>query len=169
VNVLNQPLEPGDAHRVRAAEGWLELGDLAEATQELDSVTSTLRAHPDVLAVRYKIYAKMKDWSMCEQIARALTKLSPDHPSGWISLCQCLHFQGKTQEAYDTLLAVLPKYPQLAIMEYDLACYACRLGKVEEARVRLQEALKHSDQREDLKKHAREDPDLKELWEDHSS
>ena len=165
MNILSQPLPHEEAHRVRAAEGWLELGDLAEATKELDSVNSVLRAHPDVLAVRYKIYAQLKDWPMCEQIARALTKITPDHPSGWISLCQCLHFQGKTDEAYDTLRAVLPEFPNLAVMEYDLACYACRLGRIEEARDRLQRALTQSDQAEDMKRHAKEDPDLKELWE----
>jgi hypothetical protein len=165
---MNQPLQHEDAHRVRAAEGWLELGDLVEATKELDSVTSVFRAHPDVLAVRYKIYAQTKDWVMCEQIARALTKVAPEHPSGWISLCQCLHFQGKTQEAYDTLHTVLPTFPKLAVMEYDLACYACRLGKLEEARTRLEKAFAESDQPEDLKRHAKEDPDLKELWSERS-
>lgn len=160
---MNQPLPSEDAHRVRAAEGWLELGDLEEATKELDSVNSVLRAHPEVLAVRYKIYAKLENWPMCEQIARALTKLAPEHPSGWISLSQCLHFQGRTREAYESLIAVTPQFGDLPVVQYDLACYACRLGNLDEARGWLKKAFADPEQSEALKAHAKVDPDLKEL------
>jgi hypothetical protein len=164
VNIMSQTLPPEEAHRVRAAEGWLELGDLVEATKELDGISSVLRAHPDVLAVRYKIYAKMENWSMCEQIARALTQLAPEHPSGWISLSQCFHFQGRTREAYESLIAVVQNFAGLAVMQYDLACYACRLGNLEEARMWLDEAFKDKEQALALKAHAKVDPDLKEMW-----
>lgn len=165
MNFENQPLSPEDAHRVRAAEGWLELGDLEEATKELDSVNSVLRAHPDVLAIRYKIYAKLENWAMCEQIARALTKLAPEHPSGWISLSQCLHFQGRTREAYDSLISVVDRFGEMAVMLYDMACYACRLGNLDEARAWLERAFKDSEQAPALRAHAKVDPDLKELQE----
>ena len=44
---------PSDLHHLRAAEGWLELGDWHSANEELENVTRELRAHPDVLAMRW--------------------------------------------------------------------------------------------------------------------
>ena len=41
------------------------------------------RAHPDVLQVRWRIYARTKKWDVRLDIATALTKLTPDRRSGW--------------------------------------------------------------------------------------
>jgi hypothetical protein len=35
-----------------AAEGWLELGNHLEPEKELDNITASLSAHPDVLEMR---------------------------------------------------------------------------------------------------------------------
>ena len=43
------PLEHPDVHHLRAAQGWLELGNHLEADKELDEIAPELRAHPDVL------------------------------------------------------------------------------------------------------------------------
>lgn len=43
------PLEHPDVHHLRAAQGWLELGNHLEADKELERITPQLRAHPDVL------------------------------------------------------------------------------------------------------------------------
>ena len=34
------PLRPVDLHHLRAAEGWLELGNVAEAREELDNIST---------------------------------------------------------------------------------------------------------------------------------
>jgi hypothetical protein len=47
-----KPLEhPGSFH-LKAAQGWLELGNHLEADKELDEIAPTLRKHPDVLEIR---------------------------------------------------------------------------------------------------------------------
>jgi len=38
----------------KAAQGWLELGNLAEASAELERLEPQLRTHPDVLELRVK-------------------------------------------------------------------------------------------------------------------
>jgi hypothetical protein len=48
-----KPLEHPDALHFQAAGGWLELGNWREANEELENITPALRAHPDVLAVRW--------------------------------------------------------------------------------------------------------------------
>ena len=40
-----------------AAQGWLELGNHEEAFEELEQIDAPLRGHPDVLEVRWGIYA----------------------------------------------------------------------------------------------------------------
>jgi uncharacterized protein HemY len=79
-----KPVEPPDFYHLRAAVGWLELDKHFEANAELEKITAQLRAHPDVLKVRWRIYAKAKKWEACLEIARALTDMEPDKPGGWI-------------------------------------------------------------------------------------
>ena len=55
-------LEPPDSLRLRSAQGWLELGDHLEANVELEEISPRLNMHPDVLLLRYEIFAKAKLW-----------------------------------------------------------------------------------------------------------
>ncbi len=50
-------MEQPDSFHLSGAEGWLGLGCCLEANDELDQIAPERRAHPDVLTVRYKIYA----------------------------------------------------------------------------------------------------------------
>src|SRR5690349_10510510 len=59
-NLMIPPLEPPDSHHLAAAQGWLELGNHAEANNELERISPTLRAHPDALEVSWQIYAAAK-------------------------------------------------------------------------------------------------------------
>jgi hypothetical protein len=52
----------------------------------LEQIEAGLRAHPDVLEVRWQIYAKLKQWEACVDIAKAITKLVPAESKGWIHL-----------------------------------------------------------------------------------
>src|SRR5258706_13055014 len=94
-----------DVHHLRAAEGWVELGNHLEANEELEKITPELRAHPDVLALRWQIYAKAEKWNACLDIATAITKLAPDQPMGWIHRSFALHEPKRTQDAWDNLMA----------------------------------------------------------------
>ncbi|MCI0351424.1 MAG: hypothetical protein L0Z53_18530 [Acidobacteriales bacterium] len=68
-----QPLLTDDTRHLEAAQGWLDLGNWQEANEELEKITPTLRAHPDILELRCRIYAAAKRWQECEDwLARAL-------------------------------------------------------------------------------------------------
>jgi hypothetical protein len=51
-----------DAIHLEAAKGWCELRAFIDADAELDEITPQMRAHPDVLIVRWQIYAKLQKW-----------------------------------------------------------------------------------------------------------
>jgi hypothetical protein len=50
-----------DKFHLRAAVGWLELGNHIEADAELDNISPEWRACPAVLEVRWHIYSEAKN------------------------------------------------------------------------------------------------------------
>jgi hypothetical protein len=52
---MMKPLELQDQRHLDAAQGWFELGNCMEATEELEQITREMRGHPSVLEVRFHI------------------------------------------------------------------------------------------------------------------
>ena len=86
-----EPLQPPNTIHLMAAQGWLELGDHEEAFEELELIDAPLRGHPDVLEVRWGIYAKVENWNACLEIGRAMVRLAPRRFSGWVNRSFALH------------------------------------------------------------------------------
>jgi predicted Zn-dependent protease len=158
-------LELGDQRHLEAAEGWVELGNHLEAGKELEQITPENHAHPAVLEIRWQILAKARQWDAALDIAAALIQLLPEHPLGWINRSYALHELKRTEEARDNLLRVVGKFPADAIMRYNLACYECQLGRLEQAKTWLQKAFAVGDSKE-LTLMALGDPDLEPLSKD---
>jgi tetratricopeptide (TPR) repeat protein len=160
-----KPLEAPDIFHLQAAQGWFELGNHLEANEELEQITPENRAHPGVLEIRWQIYAKAKKWEAALDIASALIQLAPEHPFGWVHRSFCLHELERTEEARDNLLRAVDKFPGDPVVQYNLACYECQLGRFEQAKNWLQKAFELGDARR-MKLAALEDPDLEPLWKD---
>ncbi|MEO6034604.1 MAG: tetratricopeptide repeat protein [Verrucomicrobiota bacterium] len=156
-------LQPPETHHVSAAVGWLELGNPAEAHLDLDRVSSKWRLHPEVLEVRWQIFAKTQEWAKCIEVAREFAKVAPEEPRGWINLSFALHELKRTQEAHENLTGVLERFPDEWLMRYNLACYACQLGHLEEANRWLAGAGLKGDAKQ-IKRMAKKDPDLEPLF-----
>ena len=71
------PLALNDWRHVDAATGWLALGDWKSANEEIEHITPEFRAHPDVLAVRWKIFAMGGQWDTAVELAEVLMKALP--------------------------------------------------------------------------------------------
>ncbi|HUR45031.1 MAG TPA: hypothetical protein VMZ27_04065 [Candidatus Saccharimonadales bacterium] len=158
-----QPLDFPHLFHVQAAQGWIELGDFGEAKEELAKLGSELQQHPDVLEVQWEICARQKAWQAGAEVGRGLIRTAPERASGWIDLSYALHEMKQTQEAWDNLFAVAGKFPKVPTISYNLACYACQLGKVWEGEQWLKRAFDVGDPKE-LKEMALQDQDLKPLW-----
>ena len=159
---MNDLPHPDDQH-LEAAEGWLGLGSWRDASGELEQIQPQFRAHPSVLELRYKIYAEAKRWELAVAVAEEVRELLPDEPWGYFYTAFALHELKRTQEAHDALKSVVEKFPGEQIMRYNLACYACQLGNLEEAMHWLKQALALAGKK-DIRPLALEDPDLKPLW-----
>lgn len=152
-----------DQRHLDAAEGWLGLGDHLAANEELDNITPELRAHPVVLKVRYEVFSAGKKWDGAVEIARTIARLLPEEPWGHLQLAFSLHELNRTQEAYDTVRAVVDQFPQDWLMRYNLACYSCQLGNLKEAMEWLAMAFELAGKK-DIRRMALDDKDLQPLW-----
>jgi len=155
-------LPAADQHRLRAAEGWLDLGNATEALAELDSLSAEVLGHPDVLNVRWQICRKAKQWETCYQVATRFTQVAPNDPRAWTSLAQTLYHTARVPEAYDLATSKITKFPKYWPLYYDAACYACLTGRLQQARQFLQLASALGDESE-VKQLAAHDPDLDAL------
>jgi hypothetical protein len=135
----------------------------------LEKITPQLRVHPDVLLIRWQIYAEEKRWETCVDIARAITKLAPSLPQGWIHLAYSLRRakDGGLQAAWEVLLPVAEKFPKETIIPYNLACYAAQMNRLDGARDWLKRAFaigKRTNCYKQIRLMALEDPDLEPFW-----
>jgi tetratricopeptide (TPR) repeat protein len=151
-----------DQKLLEYAQGWAELGLPLEAHEELDRITPTVRGHPDVIMVRYLIYASAKKWEMAAELAEIICNVVPQDPAGFIKLALALHELNRTDRARDVLLAIADKFPANTEIPYDLARYCCRLGERKVAWQWLRRAIDLSNSAE-MKLRALEDPTLQEL------
>lgn len=141
----------------------MELGNLAEAENELASVQPKNRTHPTFLEVRWQLLAAAHQWEAAVAMGRTITQEAPASEHGWIHLAFALHELRRTQEAYDTIKPVLERFPRNWLLRYNLACYACQLGNLEDARQWLNQAYACGSKME-IRKMAMEDVDLKPLF-----
>jgi Flp pilus assembly protein TadD len=159
-----EPLQPPDTFFVNAAAGWLGLGRPDEAAAELDRVSPAAQAHPDVLEMRWATCAGQSHWDAAVKVAEQILAVAPERPTGWLHRAYALRRApgGGLQRAWDALRPAADRFPNEPIIAYNLACYACQMGQLDEARAWLQRALETGD-RDRLKEMALHDEDLAPL------
>jgi len=164
-----EPLGTADSVHLRAAEGWLGLGDYESANQELEKISTDFQTHPAVLETRYCVYAAAKKWEASVEIGRKLVELEPNLSFGWVNRSYAIRRApgGSVQAAYDALRPAAERLDDLEQVTFNLACYACQLGKLQEAREWLAKAFAAAARSGRLKlrqQEARADADLQPLW-----
>jgi predicted Zn-dependent protease len=148
---------------VRAARGWLELGNHREAEAELTQVNPAHREHPEVLELRFQVVAGQKRFAECLEIARRQIEAEPTDHRGHMNVGNALFWLDQAQAAHDEVAAVLERFPTVSALPYNLACYAVRLGELDQARQWLDRSFAIG-RKENIIAYALTDPDLKSLW-----
>ncbi|PAW77164.1 MAG: hypothetical protein B9S33_20355 [Pedosphaera sp. Tous-C6FEB] len=165
------PLDALDVHLVRAAEGWLELNLPAEAEAELAQLSPSAQTHPLVLQALWQLHAYQQRWTLAHTIAESLVRECPDDVNGWVHRAYATRRMegGGLQAAWDALRPAAALFPSELIIPYNLACYACQLGKLDAARHwlgRATEIAVKPPARAALRQMALADPDLAPLREE---
>ena len=134
-------MSPFDRH-LQAAHGYLDLGMPSAAHEEIESIEPEMRTLTEVLILRVDIFDALGKWDLMEAVARQLCRQQPDDPQWFISLAYATRRSVGVQEALAVLAQVANRFPEQAMILYNLACYAAQLGHLDSARARLAEAIK---------------------------
>jgi tetratricopeptide (TPR) repeat protein len=129
---------------------------------ELDQIMPVLRAHADVLKVRWEVCAHAKHWELGYEISNELAAKWPRDSFGVIHGAYALRQLDRTQAAHDLLSGVLEQFPKDQAIRYDLACYCCQLGKLKEAMGHPERAIDLAGN--DIRHRALDDLALEPLW-----
>ena len=154
-------IEPPDRFHLLAALGWLELGNQAEAHNELAKVALELRNHPEVLKLRWRLCAKTRNLDTALEIAQVIFHRQPDISSArgqslWVP-------STAASESDGSAVTMSPGFPLFFAIPYNMACYACQSGNLTEAWDWFQIAAEMVEATE-VRKLALSDPDLQPLW-----
>ena len=153
------------AHQLNAVLGWLELGNFREAREELNRMGPKEQERADLLEVRWVLDARQEDWPAALQTAERLLRVAPENSAGWLHRAYAMRRtpEGTLEKATAVLRPAVDKFPEEPTIPYNLACYACVLGNLDEARRWLQEAIKRGGAKK-IRKMALQDSDLEVLW-----
>lgn len=146
---------------IECAEGYLDLGMIDEASNELDRLPVDLATKVEVMNLRAAIYSETENWPMLRDYAEVLVKVRPEDSAHWIWFAFATRLTRSIMEAQAILLDALEFHDSHPTVHFNLACYACLLGDLPLARERLAHACLL-----EPKKHAvaLKDMDLKPLW-----
>jgi predicted Zn-dependent protease len=160
-----KPLLAPDAHHFNAAVGWLELGNRAEARAELALVSAENLHHPLVLDLRWSLDAEEKKWDAALVTAQAIIATLPNEAAGWLHCAYALRRakSGGLEKALAFLEPAANTFPDEPVIAFNLACYACQLNQLDEARRWLKRASDIGGAKE-MRAMALADEDLKPLW-----
>jgi hypothetical protein len=169
-----KPLTPPDSMFLRAAEGWLGLGDWKSAEDEIQRIAPQFQADPAVLKVRWEVCALGKKWDAGVEIGRMLLEAEPDESFGWVNRSYALRRAtgGGLQAAYDALRPAADHLQDAEQVTFNLACYSCQLGRLDEAREWWSKCLAGAvavGRGTSLKQAALAESDLEPLWREISS
>ncbi|MEW6156324.1 MAG: tetratricopeptide repeat protein [Verrucomicrobiota bacterium] len=116
-----------DGWHVKAALGWLMLGNPVEAEMELNRVSPEMAHQPEVQALRCRFFIARKQWQEALHLAVGLLKAAPERIESWVYPAYCLHELGRTAEAFRLLKPAARRFPQNHLIPLNLACYCWHL------------------------------------------
>lgn len=161
---MNLP-DPPDLHRLRAAQGWLELGLPREAEEELAGLEESAKDHPAALDIGWAAAAAQAHWERAFVLGERLVARDPALVSAWIHRAYAARRMpgGGLERALAALLPAASQFPEEPMVAYNLACYLIRLGRIEEGWRWYAEAEVRGEAAQ-IRKQALKDEDLREIW-----
>jgi Flp pilus assembly protein TadD len=158
---ISNSLKADWQRHVLASSGYLELGMFDDAAMVLEEIAPEDKTRNEVLGARVGIYMAARKWDMFAAVASHLVKVEPQNAAWWISLAYALRRTESVEKAEAILLQAQAIHPTVAMIAFNLSCYASVTGRMEEAKERLRHAIELD---KDIRGLALDDEDLKPLW-----
>jgi tetratricopeptide (TPR) repeat protein len=155
------PLEFPDQKYFEAACGYMQLGLFLEANEELENIDPFNRGAPEILALRVEIYSALGKWDLMTEVARVLVEFEPNEPQWRVSFAYATRRFESLEAARDILLVAESKFPNEAVIKYNLGCYAAVMGDLQGAKEYLKRCFAID---LEWRVQALEDQDLQPLW-----
>ena len=115
--------------------GYLQLELVDEAREELSALPAEFLATPPALAVRLEVAMADNAWDEVIALAPDLVGHDASKERPWVAWAYALRELGRVAEAQETLTAGARLIEEPGpLVTYNLACYACLLGDLKEAR-----------------------------------
>lgn len=160
-------MEPGGEEQLKftkhfeRAQGWLLLENFAAAARALRLIPAAFRRRPEVIQFRAQLHLSAGQWHRAEPLLRQLRKKHPDDPQYSVSLAYAVRRAKSIGAAEQILIEARQRFPDLAVIWFNLACYAAQQGRLAEARDWLREAASRESGFQEL---AKTDSDLTPFW-----
>ena len=119
------------------------------------------KTRTEVLGARIALYITAKKWDMAAAVVSHLVKVDPENEAWWINLAYSVRRSEGIKQGKAILLTTQAIHPKVAMIAFNLACYASVTGRMKEAKVRLRHAIALD---KDIRRLALDDEDLKPLW-----
>ncbi len=143
------------------AQGWLLLDKFDLAAEALHEIPSAFQIRPEVVLFRAHLHMAAEQWTLAEPVLRQLLEESADEPQYWINLAFVVRRAKSIAEAEVILLEARQRFPAVALIWFNLACYAAQQDRLRDVSELLQEALRLEP---GLSAQAQTDSDLKPYW-----
>jgi tetratricopeptide (TPR) repeat protein len=152
-------MTPENEKRIEAATGYFELGMVSEAIQELEALGR--RERLSVLSVWSAALRMAKQWPEMLLLTTNVVELYPTEAECWIGLADATRNSVSLSAGLALLQAAHEHFPDDGHILFQIACYCCQLGRLDEARDAVREAVTRN---RVWKKIAVQDHDLTPLW-----
>jgi tetratricopeptide (TPR) repeat protein len=127
--------------RLAHARGYLGLGMIKEASAELDLVPTDQARETGVLALRAIVLQEQAKWPALAGVANELVLRQPMEPGWWIAWAYATRRSRSLAAAEAILMEGERTHPDEASIQFNLGCYACQRGDLNEARRRVERAV----------------------------
>lgn len=150
------------SRRVQYAMGYIALGLIDQASDELEAVAFEDRFAPEVMAARLDLHTAAGHWDIVANFARRLLDLDKSDTCAWVALGCAVRRLESIEAARDLLASIADaEGATCATIQYNLACYLCLTGDIDGAKSRLAKACALNAR---FKEAGLDDPDLQRLW-----
>lgn len=160
-----KPDDPPDdvRWRLQRCDGFLDLGMTDRARTELQALPAAWRDHPAARRLQLRLHLDRKEWADARDTARALRDAEPTAPEAWVMLAFATRRATGLGDAEAVLNEAARRFPSVPVIRFNLACYACQDGRLDDARRFLHQAFLLDRSFRDT---AIEDEDLRPLWDE---